>query len=494
MVSYHKERETLQEKQIKYSSILLLIVIAVIILGAAWLIATWQSSQKVLPQGLRMAQLPMGGMTSQQALMAITEAYKTPVTVYYIDQEITLIPEVVDLALDEEATANNLEEVLISQSGIQGFINFALDQLLNRDPQVLEVQPVFDYNRQHLDAFLARISQKYDQEPQAAQAMAEANSFQMPQDGTWLDIEASRPLVVEALLSAVNREVALVVAVTAAPEATLDILEQTIITKLGGIAGGLAGIYIKNPGTGQELCYNCNIAFSGLSTLHLAIAIETQRLWDITVSQDLAASTRLMLTQQDTTEANLLLGNIGAGNTYAGAQQVTTLLNSLGFINSYIIAPYGIEPDAGLSTKATPANTRTDINANPSPYRQTTPLESGLLLESVHQCAQAGGFLQAIYGQQIVPGECQATLAWLIPGEGMQTPLTADIPEDIPVVALYAWNQDTATNTALIYGPSANLVVSVFLYHPEWVPEEAGPAIFRIIGQLSYNYFNPEKP
>jgi hypothetical protein len=448
-----------------------------------------------------MAQLPMRGMTRQQAINAIEEAYNLPVTLYYLDEAIPLIPEVVDLSLDVEATAANLDEVLTQQSSFQGFVNYALNQLLGREAQTLEITPVFDYSRERLDAFLARIAQKYDHEPLRPVFLAEEGAFRAPQPGTKLDIEASRPLVIEALLSAVNREAALVVAVTPAPESTLNVLRQAIEVNLADF-NSIPGIFIKDLKTGQEMCLNCNLAFTGLSTLKLAIAGERCHATTLVTDPEMALLVHRMLTETQNSTANLLLAQIGTGNAYAGARQVSDFINNLALVNTFISAPYDLQDDIEHLKRSTPANTRTDITTHPSPYIQTTPLESGLLLEGIYQCTRGGGLLRMLYPQQITPDECEDVLHWL-ETERASVPLVNGIAADVRIVhqtTVYRPDEasgrpmggGTFVNQAVIYSPNTDIIITAYLYHPTWTRwEESAPA-FETVGQLAYQYFNPD--
>ena len=54
----------------------------------------------MLPPGLIINELPMGGMTREQALEAIDQAYTRPITVYYASKLTPLLlPEMVELIL-----------------------------------------------------------------------------------------------------------------------------------------------------------------------------------------------------------------------------------------------------------------------------------------------------------------------------------------------------------------------------------------------------------
>jgi hypothetical protein len=149
----------------------LLPLLAVLILSGAWLYVNWKSSQTVLPPGLTINAIPMGGMTRDQALAAIAEAYTAPITVYYGSEVTLLLPEMVELTLDGVVTAQNLDAALETGSGLQNFLDYTLDQLLDREPEQLKVTAVVLYSRERLDAFMTRLAQRYDHAPQKPVAL-----------------------------------------------------------------------------------------------------------------------------------------------------------------------------------------------------------------------------------------------------------------------------------------------------------------------------------
>jgi hypothetical protein len=204
-----------------------------------------------------------------------------------------------------------------------------------------------------------------------------------------------------------------------------------------------------------------------------------------------------MLTETQNTPANQLLAQIGTGNTYAGAQAVSDFLNRLGLVNTFISAPYDLQEDIEHLKRTTPANTRTDISTHPSPYIQTTPLESGLLLEGFYQCVRGGGILRMLYPQQITPDECEDILRWLErePAPALLPQATASgirIVHQANVSRPDEAVGKTFVNQAIVYGPDTDFIIAAYVYHPVWSTwEESAPA-FETVGQLAYQYFNPD--
>jgi len=470
---------------------LLLVMLATpLILGIAWFYTGWQSSQRVLPDGVTMAGLPVGGMTRQQALNAVSQAFNSTVLLHYQDEQIPLAPELVDLALDQDATAENLNTVLLGQSGLRGFIQYIGDTVLGRESQAREIQPVFSYSRERLDSFLLRVAQQYDHEPREAVPLPEAGTFRPPQPGRRLNIEASLPLVLVGLLSASEREVTLVVEVLPVLDPTFDVLEETLAGQLADFSG-VVSLFIKDMRSGQELCYNCNVAFSGMQLLNPAIVLELYRNMTLPTDPQVTALVSQTLLLSQPFAADQLLAGIGAGDPYTGSLQVTALLESLHMQNSFLVAPYTLRENLPTPQISTPANAQGNLDTAPDPYAQTTPLDMGLLFEGLYQCAHDGGILRALYPEALSPEKCQSILYWL--GRNRSPVLLGThLPANEVLVAHESgWSGATYADVALVRSPNSDFVIAAFIYQPAWLTWEESQATFATIGRLTYRYFNP---
>ncbi len=469
---------------------LFFLLLTILILSGAWLYTGWQSHQRMLPQGLTIGGLKMGGRTREQALATIAEAYTNPITVRYRQHVILLVPEMVELSLDMEATTANLDKILLAQTGLEGFLQYLLDLFAGKQRQPQEITPILTYSRERLDAFLKRVAQQYDHPPLEPVPLPEAETFRPPQPGTTLDIATARPLLIEAMLSPVINEVALPVELEPIPLSSMDFLHEALVSRLADFTG-IAGLFVKDINTGREICYNCEVAFAGLSTLKIGVISALYRELDAPPTPQQTRLISATLTASDNAATNQLLTTIGAGNPYSGALEVTDFLWSLGMKNSFLAVPYDLKDGAPPPHIETPANTRTDFNTEPDPYIQTTPLDIGLLLEALSQCSQGGGNLRLLYPRAITPAECEDTLAWMEKDE-INTLLQAGMPEGTRVAHKHGWTGDTHADVALIYSPGAKFVLSVFLYQPEWLVWEESAPTFASLGQLTYRFFNPE--
>ncbi len=465
---------------------LMFVVVSTLILVGAWFYSGWQSLQKVLPPGTTAAGLPMAGKTREQALQAIAEIYASPVTVYVEGEKILLPPEVVDLSINLEATQANFDKVLMPQSGLNGFLEYVWRTISRQQPQAQNVIVILDYSRLRLDAFLERTAQKFNQKPQDPVYNAEARDFRPQQRGRELDIDASRPVLVQALLSPTQREAHLVVRYTSDPNLSLKVLGEAIQYQLSGFTG-LRGLYIKNLSNGQGWCENCDVAFAGLEPLRLAAVLEMYRRLEGQADPQTALLLRAALAESNPDAVDQLLTLLGEGDLAAGGEAVTQFLQALGMKNSFITAPFSA-PDAASAALKTPANTRTDVTAYPPKGIQSTPAEIGILWEALYQCASDQGALRLLFPQEITVQECRQVLTDL--GTSTQSsPTLAGASGFSQAYHLYGWTAPHYAEVAIVEDKQTYLIVA-YLYQPEWTSSaESGPT-FAEIGRLCSRFFS----
>lgn len=478
----------------------LLILISLVILSAAWIYTAWRSSQAVLPPGLVINGMSVGGMTRDQALLAIEQAYTTPITVTYAGEVLPpLLPEMIELRVDVSATAENLDDALIVEESTTAFLRYLMDRVLGNEHETIEVKAVVLYSRERLNAFLERTAQKYDHEPRQLVALPESGTFRPAEEGTNLDATASLPGLINAILAAnqSKRQVALVVSIEPAPEADINVLGQAIQTVLSAAdSGTIAGTFAKDLKTGQEYCFNCDVAFTGVSAAQLGIALTSYRDSVQNTSPEETALIAQELSPTDTAfaAADTLLTQLGNGHIMSGTHKVTTLFLGLGLESSYLITPLATAANGNAETTTTsavptPANTNTNISANPHPGIQTTPMEAGLLIENIYYCASNGGALRILYPRTMTPMKCQHLLDTMIrhrSGSG----LGRDLPLSVSIAHQQAQYTLTHSEIALFYGPRTDFLLTVFLYHPDLSADEVAVSYLAQIGRLAYRFYN----
>jgi len=462
----------------------LVIVIAVAALFLAWQYWGYRLTNRTLPAGMTMAGLSVGDMTRAQALNTLEVAFATPLTVTYQNYTLSLCPSAVELRYDADQTAANLDSALSDWRGLDGFVSYAL----HRQSAPRSVPVAVTYSEERLSRFLDRVGNEYDGPPQAPVALPSALDFRPGRPGTSLDVEASRARLARALVSAFREDVELVVEVEEAPSKDLSLLRQLLQSRLDDHPGLIPGIFVKDLKTGDELAINGEVAYAGLSVLKIAILEEVYRSLDHPPGAETTKLITETMTESGNFTANLLLRDVvDDGDSYQGAERLTSSMNRLGLINTYMAAPYD-EKDVA-SEVVTPANSREDISTEPDPFIQTTPLDVGLLLEMIYQCSQGGGTLIMTYPDSLTAEECQEMVKWMSENR-IDSLIEAGVPVGTQVAHKHGWTSDTHADAGLLFTPGGDFVLAVFLHRPQWLEWEESAPLFADIATAAYNYFN----
>ena len=465
----------------------------IIIAAIPTLFLTWQyfdylSASRTLPAEMEMAGRPVGGMTRERALNALKVDFAMPVEIAYQEQRLSLSPDSVELRYDAEETAATLDAVLTARGGLDGFIAY----VLRHPPDLVDVPVAVRYSDDRLDGFLARVAGQYDQPPQEPVPLPASLTFRPGQPGYELDVEVSRARLAAALVSATDRQVELKVRMEEAPLLDLDMLGQMLQSLLDDREGLIAGIFVKDLQTGDELEINADVAYAGLSILKIAILEETYRVLDLPLDLEVNdwLSDTLGITSSNF-KANLLLRDvIGNGDGYRGVENLTASMHHLGLINTFMATPY--DEVVVPPTIVTPANSRPDITTEPDPYMQTTPLDVGLLLEMIYQCSHDGGALMVAYPGAFTADECSQMIEWMSLNR-IDSLIEAGVPVGTKVAHKHGYIGDTHADVALVFSPGGDFVLAIFLYRPQWLEWDESNPLMTDIAAATYNYFNPAR-
>jgi len=250
---------------------------------------------------------------------------------------------------------------------------------------------------------------------------------------------------------------------------------------------GVAGIFVKDLATGEELGINGEVAFSGMSLMKIAIVEEFLRQTARTPTPEETKLLTETMTVSGNYTSNLLLAEIGEGDPHQGARELMESMRRIGLVNTFMAAPYhegGSRPDL-----VTPANSRKDVDTNPDPFIQTTPQDIGLLMEMIYQGAGGGGTLIAAYPGQITPEECQAVLA-MMKENRIGSLMEEGSPENTPIAHKHGWIDDTHADAGIVFSPAGDYALVIFLYQRNWLPWEQSGPLTASIARVVYNYFN----
>ncbi len=463
----------------------LIIIAAIAALFLAWQYVGFRLSIRTLPAGTRMAGLNVEGMSREQALNTLEMGLATPIEITYRDQRLSLPPDTVELRYDAEETAANLDRGLSAHRGLEGFLAY----VLRRPIEPIDVPVAVRYSQERMDGFLTRLAMQYDQPPQEIVPLPDTLTFRPSQPGYILDIASSRPRLSAALTSATDRHASLIVQVEEAPPYDLTVLGELWQSILSPHPNIIPGIFVKSMQSGDEWGINADVAYSGLNLLQIAVMEETYRALDPPLAPEVTNwLSDTMGVTSSRAAANSLLGNvIGNGDPYQGVENLTTSMHYLGLINTFMATPY--DEVNNPPTIVTLANSRTDVNTQPTPAMQTTPLDMGLLLEMIYQCSQGGGALLAAYPEQFTASECGRMIEWMQTNQ-TDSLIEAGVPVETPVAHKHGFTSDAHADAALVFSPGGEFVLIIFLHQPEWLAWENSAPLIADIATATYNYFN----
>lgn len=468
------------------------VLCVLLVLYMVYQLSAYTSYRELIPPGTRIAGLEVGGLTEDEARGVVEQAFSSPVILHYQDETIKLRPGRVEFRLNQSAIWAELARRRSSVSFLDGFGLY----LLGENPPPLDIPAAGRFSEQKLIQFLNDIAGEHDRGMLPPRADVETLTFRRGQPARWLDVEASLPAVAAALNSASDREVTLVVKEgTAPPPPDISLLKQMIEWRIQDF-DGIVGVFVKDLRTGDELAINADVAYAGMSILKIPIMIETYRWLKGPPDEETAKLLHETMITSGNFTANLLLRQIGYHQTgedsaFAGVKVLNNSLHRLGLRNTFMATPYDTKELPHPVT--TPANSRKDLNTEPDPYMQTTPLDAGLLLEMIYQLSKGGGALMAAFPGELTPQEGQAMID-LMSQNHEAILLEGGLPKGTTIAHKHGYVADTHADVALILTPDADYVLSVFIYYRQgWLGELSAP-IFADISNATYNYFHIANP
>lgn len=422
----------------------------------------------------------------------IENAFDQPVILHYYDEMRALPPDSVDFKFDPEATAAAFRREREAGATATNFVR----HLLFQQPEPRDLPIVAEYSEERIRLMLSEMALAFDKPAQAPRPDLETMTLAAGQPGYLLDIAASVQPIAEALTSIRHRDVDLIVERQSAPSASLDQLRELFQERVKDFRGN-ASVFFKDLGSGGEIAINADIAYSGMSLMKIPIMAEIYR----QLNEPPDVETYRLLTETLGSEsgnftANLLLRQIGSGDSFAGVDRLTSSMRYLGLTDTFMATPYDQE-DITPPAIVTEANAREDAWANPDPYMQTTPADIGLLLEMMYQCSQGGGAWMVAYPGAFGEDECQQMLDIMkgnviTDADGIPTLLRGGLPSGTPLAHKHGWDFDTRADASIAFTPGGDFVLVVFLNTPQvWVEWDVANAIMVDLARAAFNYFNP---
>jgi len=450
------------------------------------------------PPGTIIAGIPMGGMDPQQAANRLISAYNIPLTLYFGDSTIQVRPSSLGFQLDLSAmiTAADIQRTQ------QPFWSSFWDYLWNRLPNPIKIPLRADISEERLKDYLVNeIAPRYDQPPSPAVPVPGSVVFQPGQPGKTLDIEKSADLITDALQSPANRTVNLSYKDVSSGKPGFNNLE-TLLKQIIDISGydGMIEIYIQDLQTGKDLHFayqqgeelEPDISFTAASSIKIPVMISTFRRVKDPAPENITQEIEGMIERSDNTSTDTLMESFDRN---LGPLTVTEDMRALGLENTFISGYF--YPGAPLLREVrTKANSRSDLITNPDRYNQTIPVEMGILLEDIFQCAKSGGgALTAVFNGEITQRECQLMLDYLSKNKNGVL-LHGGLPDGAHFAHKHGWITEldglmhSISDAGIVFSPGGDYSISVYLYHPNQILFEP---INLMVSQLSnavYNYYN----
>ncbi len=452
------------------------------------------------PDGMTIAEVPVGGLDRQGAAQRLLEAYSLPVELLYGDQAILFGPSICGFELDLESMLAAADLERTKQSFWVGF----WDYLWGRQITNLSIPLRATYSESRLRTYLVdEIASRYDKPPSPAIPQPGTVNFVSGTFGTELDLDTAVLLIDTAMQSINNRTVNLPRRQSSPPRPSLQNLE-TLLKQTIDLSefDGITGLYLLNVSTleevhfayqeGYEISTNPDLAFTTASIVKIPIMTSIFR----RINEDEDAETinllQKMIIESGNDPADWVMERVI--HSSLAPLEITADMQSLGLENTFLAGEFGLGSPL-LKVYHTPANQRVDFTTDPDQYNQSTASDIGMLLEDIYLCADNGqGTFKAVFGDEITQQECQMMIDYLSQNK-MPSLLEAGVPDVTEVAHKHGWVtyngiMKTLGDAGIIFSPGGDYILVIFLYHPEQLIWDNASSL---VGQLSsaiYNFYN----
>ena len=454
------------------------------------------------PGGMKIAGVPVGGVDPQTASERVLQVYSSPVEAHYGAATFHIDPSVVgfEMELDSMIAAADLE-----RTGGAFWIGF-WNYLWNREPDPVEIPLIASIDQDRLTDYLQNeIATRYDEPPTPAQPIPGSTTFEPAIPGRVLDIPRALRLIEDTLRSPTNRVVSLSFGQSTIPRPTVDNLEillKQIISTSG--FDGVIGLYMLDLQTGQEIHFALNqgqeisvqpdVAFTASSTIKIPILVSYYiKQGSAPVDEQTQAMITEMIRKSDNNASDAMMNRIDP-NT--GPLIISENMKTIGLEDTFL-AGFFAPGSPLLQTFTTPANSREDVFTDPDSYNQTTPLDMGMLLADLYQCATSGGgALIAAFPERISSQICQQIIAYLSTDK-IGVLIEAGVPEGTQIAHKHGWITSSDgvirnfSDASIVYSAGGNFVLSIYAYHPGQIVFDDANILFADLGAAAYNFYNP---
>ena len=488
-------------------------LIAIAILSLSRFYTRYKEIAAPIPPGVHLAGMELSALKERDEIRVhLEQLYSQPIAVHYADERLWLEPDEVGFQLDVDQMIWEASQYL---EGLD-FIDISLRQALGIPHTIRNVEARYLLDQEKLIAWLQNVASEQDRPPQTSRVTPPIDRWSengtdypdLPQgyvgaytrDWRWssgslgyeLDIEASIPVIIDALTVDVEREAELVLNETPASSPQMADLTNALDNYLSNFPG-FAAVYVHDINQGESAEVDVDVSFSGMSTLKIGIVTAVMerieglpagdnRAFEIGRNMDYA------LGESNNFAANLLVRFLGDGDIATGARNFTAFMRTLGYENTYMQSGY--DAQAQLAQISTPGNSRDDWSTNPDSNLQTTPREMGQILTDIYHCTEGRGKLLEIFSDTLTPDECRYILFYLGRDE-FEELLWSGLPRpgEAWILHKHGFAFESHSDVALVWGPTGPYVISIFLYRPGWMDWPTSNTAMKDVSRITWNFF-----
>lgn len=478
----------------------------ILILSIFPLYTRYKAAAGPIPPGVYLAGMEMSRYKDRVEIAEkVRDLYRDPIAVYFGDRRLVLRPQDVEFHVDAEIMLLDAARYLEGPE----FAGIAVRHFLGLPQQRRDLPLRFTYNDQKLTAWLEEVATQHNREPQAARALPPqwdwsdtggvdavpagfAGNVQsewrwtLGTPGQTLLIEESKQAVLTALIDPEHQATQLVLEETPPPPLTMDALSR-VLDSFTADFPGFAAIYVQDLRTGEEAMVDVDVAFSGMSTMKIAIVTAVYRKLDGPPETLVGQWIDYALGESSNFSANQLLQWVGDGDIRTGGRRVTEMMRALGFANSFIQTGY--EDKSNIAPIPTAANQRTDWNTNPDAHLQSTPADLGRLLAEIYRCSQGEGELLLTF-ETITQRECHDILFYMSHDE-FQEMIWGGLPrpKNEWIVHKHGFVNEAHSDVALVWGPTGPYVITVYLWSRGWMDWTTSNTNMKEISRIVWTFF-----
>jgi Beta-lactamase class A len=454
------------------------------------------------PTGLRVAGVPVGGLSYEEASERLVQVYLAPIELRYRDARIQVRPATLGFRLKLDNMLAAADKQRVAEPFWSGFWKYLWNNPISSKDIPLDAV----YDDQRVVAFLENeIAIRYDIPATPAMPVPGESGFYPGTSGSEMDYTVSLQRINAALSSNANRTANLEIRQTRASTPSISLLEIMLKDIINASTfDGLVELYLKDLRTGLVLHFThsrigeeevpVNIAYSSWSTIKIPVLVSAFKRLSSPYDENVLTLMEQMVERSDNDSTDALAKAV-IGSTFAPLD-VTEDMQALGLANTFWGGFFTLGSPL-LQNFKTPANQRFDYNTEPDRYAQTTPQDLGLLLEDIYYCAaDYGGSLPLAFNGEITQEECRMMVEYL----GLNrigVLIQAGVPASVTVAHKHGWAYEvddgyihTIADAGIVYTPGGDYILAVFAHHPVQAVFDPVNLLVANLSAAAYNYFN----